>query len=427
MDVSSPVRILVVDDEPSVRLLLRRWIERSFDAEVSEAQDGLQALEKVAEGGVEVLISDINMPVLNGIDMLTLLQTDPARENMEMLIVSQVASEEKVQQVIALGVSDYLLKPLQYDWVIRRLQAAADRVRARRDASEGDQTRSKTAVLVADSDPNFCAFAEASLSGRYHVETARSIAETLVKTLRGRPDVILLSTGLPGLSIDFALERIAAISKADPPQVYLLGDDGDSGEHEGVAGRLSRTFVPETLRKSLANALSGGDAPARGMAAWSDFLAAELVSATRQTFGMMTGEEPETVESGEDPPPEGVYGWIAIRSDAGEFEMRVDLVCAIDLAGALMGAMLGEELPPEEEPPLDALQEVLNVVAGRVKNSCLERHIPVTIGLPEVGRESLPEFDAPHLTIRRRFRWSKLLLDLTLIGRPAQEDHDGAD
>lgn len=420
-ELSSPVRILIVDDEPSVRLLLRRWIESSLDAEISEAQDGLQALEKVAEGGVEILVSDINMPVLNGIDMLSLLQADPARHSMEMLIVSQVTSEEKVQQAIALGVSDYLLKPLQRDWVIRRLQAAAERVGARRRSASDPSNRPKTAVLVADADPNYCAFAEASLSGPYHVETARSMAETLVKTLRGRPDVVLLSTALPGPSVEFALDRIRGVAQSDPPRVYLLGEDAPPAEPpDGAAGLLSRSFVPETLRKELAGALSGGRAPSRGVASWDEFLGAELLAATSQAFGMMAGEEPEERDAAGDPPPGELQGWIDLASDQGEFQMRLELTCAESLAAALTRAMLGEELPPGEAPPLDALQEVLNVIAGRIKNACVERRLPTSIGSPQVGREPAPDFGEAQLVIAKRFEWMQEPLELTLRGRPLE-------
>ena len=158
-----PIEILVVDDEPSIRLLLKRWIERSLTAKVREASDGLQALEQVSQGGVEMVISDINMPVLNGIDMLSLLQADPGRKRLEVLIASQVSAEDKVRQAIELGVSDYLLKPLQYDWVIQRLKRAAERIYERRQTPGANGDNSRTRVLVADADPNYCAFAESAL------------------------------------------------------------------------------------------------------------------------------------------------------------------------------------------------------------------------------------------------------------------------
>ena len=78
MPQAEPLRILLVDDEPSARTLLRRWVERNLSAVVYEAEDGLQALEAVAEHSIELVVADVNMPVLDGIELLQLLRTDPA-------------------------------------------------------------------------------------------------------------------------------------------------------------------------------------------------------------------------------------------------------------------------------------------------------------------------------------------------------------
>ena len=92
---AEPLRVLVVDDEQSIRLLLRRWVERSLDdAQVFEAEDGLQALEKITEDGADIVITDLKMPVLSGTDLLTLLHADPRRSRMEVLVATQMASEK---------------------------------------------------------------------------------------------------------------------------------------------------------------------------------------------------------------------------------------------------------------------------------------------------------------------------------------------
>lgn len=401
----NPIEILVVDDEPSIRLLLKRWIERSLTAKVREATDGLQALEIIAEGGVEMVISDINMPVLNGIEMLSLLHADPSRKRLEVLIASQVANEDKVRKVIELGVSDYLLKPLQYDWVIARLKHAAERIYERRLVAGAPET-SLTRVLVFDGDPNYCAFAESALAGDFSVQTTRTVAETLIKALRFQPDVLLFSPETPGLNVRFLLDRLEGLPGGDPPAVYELTSRKEPSA-EGIVGVLPRTFVPETLRLELIRVLRGGEAPDHGVLAWASSLESEMRTALFQALGMLTGIEPEETAEAPDPNKARAYGWIDIDADDGEFTLRLDIDCGRDLATGLLAAMLGEE-PAEDdgsEPPLDALQEILNVVAGRLKNSCLERKIDVSIGLPVTGFEAPPERQA-QFEYAKWFRWS---------------------
>ena len=213
----APIRILVVDDEPSTRIMLQRWIRRSMAAEVSEASDGLEALEAISSGNIEILISDINMPVLDGIEMLTLLQGDAALKKMEVLIVSHVESEEKIRKIISLGVSGYLLKPLQYDSVAKRLQCAAARILERRERPGQEIERSRLRILVADPDPNYCDFAKSTLEVDFSVQTARGVAGVLVKSVRFKPDAILISPEVPGLKLEFLIDKLKSIPDFDQP------------------------------------------------------------------------------------------------------------------------------------------------------------------------------------------------------------------
>ena len=402
-----PIEILIVDDEPSIRLLLKRWIERSLAANVREASDGLQALEQVSQGGVEMIISDINMPVVDGIEMLSLLQADSSHRGMEVLIASQVSNEEKVRQAVELGVSDYLLKPLQYDWVIQRLKAAADRIYTRRRSASEAQDGSRTRILVADVDPNYCAFAESTLAADFSVQTARSAAETLVKTLRFRPDALLYSPDIPGLGPALLLQRLASLPGGQKPTVYELVAAGGQRRCSEAAGVVPRSFVPETLLSELLQLLRGDGAAERGVLAWASSLKAEMRTAMYQALGMLTGIEPEAVTPAPEAGPGGAYGWIEIDADDGDFTMRLDVESGRELPGALAAAMLDEEPATDDgsEPAPDALQEILNVVAGRLKNSCLERRIEVSIGLPEVGFEPPPKRKA-HFEHSDWYRWN---------------------
>jgi hypothetical protein len=140
---------------------------------------------------------------------------------------------------------------------------------------------------------------------------------------------------------------------------------------------------------------------------WASSLKSEMRTALFQALGMLTGVEPESLAEPPEDGPGGAYGWIAIDADDGEFSMRLDIESGRDLPRGLMAAMLGEE-PGEDdgsEPPLDALQEILNVVAGRLKNSCLERKIDVSIGLPAVGFEAAPPREA-QFEYHEWFCWS---------------------
>jgi CheY-like chemotaxis protein len=107
-------RILVVDDEPSQRFLLRRIFER-IGHEVSEAGDGAAALRAVRESAPELVVTDMMMPVMNGVELIRCLRGDPATVYIPILAASGDSH--------LAGAADAVV-PKPYEW--RHLVAVAD-------------------------------------------------------------------------------------------------------------------------------------------------------------------------------------------------------------------------------------------------------------------------------------------------------------
>jgi CheY-like chemotaxis protein len=80
-------RILVVDDEPDQRFLLRRILQRA-GYEVSEANDGAAALRAVRESAPDLVVTDVMMPVMNGVELIRCLREDPATARIPILAAS---------------------------------------------------------------------------------------------------------------------------------------------------------------------------------------------------------------------------------------------------------------------------------------------------------------------------------------------------
>ena len=390
MSQTEPIRILLVDDEPSARTLLRRWIERNIAATVYEAEDGLQALESVAENDIELVVSDVSMPVLDGIELLRLLRTDPSWERLEVLMVSHVAAEDKVSQIIALGASDYVLKPLQYDRAVKRLVAAAERILQHRPSSYGDGAATKPRVLIADPEADFRSSAERALEGEFAVKTARSLAEILVHLLRWKPTVVFVSPAIPGLDPGTLSARIEALVGRDKPIFYRLDEPGSRleqpGPRDSFAGAVRKSYVAASFASEVSERVLGVPRTAQGLKPWADFLEAELRTALYQTLGMMTGAEPEPLDAAPDDHAPEIHGRLGIRADNEMIELLVGVDTTSAMTWQLAKAMLGDDI--EEEFALDGFKEVLNVVAGRLRVACAEHKVAVSMRLPEAHLEA---------------------------------------
>ena len=114
--------ILTVDDSPSMRMLLRAALT-DLGYEIEEAVDGIDALEKLEGLAPDLMITDINMPRLDGFGLIETVRGNGCRE-MPILVLTTESSDEKKQRARSAGATGWIVKPFQPD----KLAAAIRRV-----------------------------------------------------------------------------------------------------------------------------------------------------------------------------------------------------------------------------------------------------------------------------------------------------------
>lgn len=105
--------VLVVDDSSSIRAIIKKIIKVS-GFEVSaffDASDGKEALAVMEAGRVDLVLTDINMPEMNGLELITRMKQDPALASIPVVVVSTEGSEKKMVQAMSLGAVGYVKKP----------------------------------------------------------------------------------------------------------------------------------------------------------------------------------------------------------------------------------------------------------------------------------------------------------------------------
>lgn len=107
--------VLVVEDSPTMRQLLTYALMRLGDIEVLEAEDGLDALRKLAARAapVELVITDINMPNLDGLKLIARLRADDATRDVPIVVITTDSGEGDRERAMSLGATSYIEKPLQ--------------------------------------------------------------------------------------------------------------------------------------------------------------------------------------------------------------------------------------------------------------------------------------------------------------------------
>ncbi len=116
-------RILVVDDDESVRLLLLRILESVPALEVTLANGGQEALNLAAEQGYDLILLDLLMPGIGGIEVLGRIRDSSRNKATPVIIVSVMADADTKIVCRSLGVSEYLVKPIKRNAVLAAVSA----------------------------------------------------------------------------------------------------------------------------------------------------------------------------------------------------------------------------------------------------------------------------------------------------------------
>ncbi len=114
--------ILIVDDSKTVRNLVA-FIMKKEGFKVTMAEDGLDGLEKLyAADGIDLIISDINMPRMDGFTFIRTVREQEAYRDLPIVVLSTEGREKDIQQGISLGANMYMVKPAQPDKMVKNIR-----------------------------------------------------------------------------------------------------------------------------------------------------------------------------------------------------------------------------------------------------------------------------------------------------------------
>jgi PAS domain S-box-containing protein len=239
-------RVLVVDDEPAIAQLIRRYLERG-GYEVQVAHSGSEAWRLVRQQQPDLITLDINLPDVDGFTVLEWLKNDPAMAAIPVVFLSIDSDEGRS---IRLGAIDYLTKPVREDLLLSRVARALT-------------DRHSHVIIVADDDDA----ARGLIAGHlrragYEVREATDGQDVLRLAQEGHPDLILLAIQLPGVDAVAALRALrAADATHGLPVVIMTASpallENQRAAIEALGGLVlaSKPCTPEELAGILSHRL----------------------------------------------------------------------------------------------------------------------------------------------------------------------------
>ncbi len=111
-------QILIVEDSPTMRQLLVFALRRLKDVEIAEAQDGMDGLRKISGDHYDLALIDINMPVMDGLKLISLIRSDDNLKEIPICVITTEGAREDRERAMSLGANEYLTKPIQANRVL---------------------------------------------------------------------------------------------------------------------------------------------------------------------------------------------------------------------------------------------------------------------------------------------------------------------
>ncbi len=104
-------KVLCVDDSATIRRIIVAFLKLNGFKDIIEADDGLKAIEELEKSKPSLIISDWNMPNLNGLELLKIVRNTEEYKDIPFLMITAEAQKRNVREAVAAGVSNYVIKP----------------------------------------------------------------------------------------------------------------------------------------------------------------------------------------------------------------------------------------------------------------------------------------------------------------------------
>jgi CheY-like chemotaxis protein len=310
---TTPVRILVVDDHIGTATTLARAIAQIGPGlEVIPATSGQEALERVQHAAADILITDMIMPEMTGLQLIEKLQNHPAGRPTFSFVITAYDVPGLRLTARHLNVTDVFTKPVNPERICQIIVQTVEKINQAKPVAHESPAHKPSTILIADDQPdNLLLLTRYLESEGYNYIKARDGVETLEKVRGELPDLVLLDVNMPNKDGFTVLEEI----RADPavqhiPVIILTAARLDSievqfGLNLGADDYITKPFnkrellarirtrlrakeTEDVIRKQLEAVLqSTGDA----VLMFDEKARLSLVNLTAQTLGLSTGSQ----------------------------------------------------------------------------------------------------------------------------------------
>lgn len=200
-------KLLTVDDSKTVRIIIKKAF-KLYDCEIFEAANGVEGLALATKETPDIILLDVTMPVMDGVEMLTKLKADPALKGIPVVMLTAEGGKDNVLKIAKIGVRDYIVKPFKEDLLIQKVGRIIDLKPITDAPSKAKSIFDPATLLVVEDKPAILAQIQDGLKHTpWKVHGVSTTGEAIDFCSRSAVDLVMISLSLPDEAA-FALFRI---------------------------------------------------------------------------------------------------------------------------------------------------------------------------------------------------------------------------
>ena len=253
-------KVLTVDDSKTIRLIVAKAF-KPFDCDIFEATNGVEGLAVATRERPDIIILDLTMPIMDGLEMLSKLKSDSELKSIPVIMLTAEAGRENVLKIAKLGVRDYLVKPFKEDLLIDRVGRIIDLKPKGDIQAKNRRFDDPLNLLIVDDKPAILDQIRVALSDTpWKVEGRCQTGEAVDYCSQNMPDAILVSLSLPDNAGYTLFQMFRASNKTKGVPVFALcvktaADDQTRAQQSGFTGIITKPIDFEDLKGKISRAL----------------------------------------------------------------------------------------------------------------------------------------------------------------------------
>lgn len=255
------VKILSIDDSKAVRIIVKKTF-KTYDVEIVEATNGVEGLSAAHKDKPDLILLDVTMPVMDGVEMLSKLKGDASLKDIPVIMLTAEAGRDNIMKIAKLGIRDYIVKPFKEETLIEKVGRVVEIMPSDAEGKPKKKSGDGLDILVMEDKPAIIKQMQTGLAAneKWTISGVTNATEAIDFVSKTIPDIVIMSVSLPddGAVSFFRFMRSSDTMKYVPVfglAVKTAEEDIEKARMSGITQIVTKPIDYRDLESKIVRAL----------------------------------------------------------------------------------------------------------------------------------------------------------------------------